>query len=185
MVRTGGDAGVDRKFLVGWSLVVGGIVYAIFWGASVPDVDKPQIVALPLHGLAIALLTIGLVLRQWMAPDRGAVRIVGWVGVIIAVAGLFVAVPLIGLGFLIVGGTAGLTRTSLAGGASLALGAVLLLIAYLLGARYGTEGVPDPEATIAALFLIGWLLTGAGLVMIGLRETRSRAEQPGPQGTKA
>jgi hypothetical protein len=60
------------------------------------------------------------------------------VGVAISIAGLLTVFPLIGLGFLIVGGTAAITRREPIGGTSLALGAAALLIAYGLGARYGT-----------------------------------------------
>jgi hypothetical protein len=156
----------DRR-LGGWALIVGAALFTLFWSTSLFGADLPVVLALAIHGISSALLSLGLVSVQWGVRGRSKVIAAGWVGVVAAVAGVATSLPLFAAGVAVYAVAAGLRDRRWTRATALVVGAIGLVGAFLQGARFGLENAPEPSDTAAfafgvglAMLLIGFLLTG-------------------------
>jgi hypothetical protein len=157
--------------VAGPSLVAGGIAFGLFWGSQLVGLEVRQPVALPIHGLTILLITVGLIGMQLSTSTRRAYRTLSWVAVALAVLGLLTFFPVLGIGLALVGVVV-IVSGGLLEGAALTLGSLTLVGAYLFGSRLGEEEASDPSAPLVALFAFAIVLVVGGLVASGIRQDR-------------
>ncbi len=152
------------------ALILGAISFATLWEAALFELDTAWPLALIIHGISIATIAFGLIRLQRGVLDRSA-RLT-WVGIILAVVGSFASFVLLSVGLALVGVAVCIQRGWRAGPIVVILGSATLLASYLLGARIGTEGAPDPSTAAAASFGIAALLIPLGLILIAIAEAR-------------
>jgi hypothetical protein len=155
----------DRS--VPWSLRIGGLAFGVFWGTPLLGGDMPLAIALGLHGLSIATIAFGLIqLERSAAVGRSLIR---WVGVALTIIGTFAWIVLLPPGLTVVGSSLWIQRGWRVGPAVLIVGSLALFLSYLLGARVGTEGAPDPSLSAALLFGSATILIPLGLVLVAAK----------------
>jgi len=151
-----------------WSLIVGALAFGVVWETSLFDIDIPWLVDLSIHGLSIATIAFGLIqLERSTAPGSSSI---GWVGVTLTVIGTFASFVLLAVGLTLLAVSLWIQPGWRAGPAVLVVGSIALLLSYLLGARVGTEGAPDPSLAAAVLFGSAGFLIPTGLVLIGVKK---------------
>ena len=154
-------------------MMAGGVVFLLFWmGDLLSDqtsvgLDLPWPVALGVHGLAIGLLSVGLIAHARQSDASGPIRLLTWVGVGATVAGLLTVGPLIYVGLGLVGLSAVLGRRASIAGAAFLLGSALYLVAYATGVRLGFEDAPELTGTQQALTVISLVAVATGCALIG------------------
>jgi hypothetical protein len=157
----------------GWSLIVGAIAFAAFWGSALVGLEGPWVVSLGIHALSSLLIAVGLVNVQRATGDAFPLGWLGWAGVAAAVLGLMVLLPLLALGLVLIGLVSCLARRWVGSGVALIVGATVLLVGYLHpDGRIGTEGVPAPRLEIRLVLATALVLTAVGLVLTGYRRLR-------------
>jgi len=169
-------------------MIAGGAAYFLFWGRSIiadmlsDGFEVPWMVALGVHAVAIFGLTIGLMALARQPADSGAIQVLTWVGVGLAVAGLLTVQPLIFVGFGIVG-LAVLDGRAPIAGAALILGSVLGLAAYATGVRSGFEDAPALTGPQEAMVGVSVLAIALGSLLIGVAQFRSAQVRHGGEET--
>jgi hypothetical protein len=149
-----------------WSLIVGALAFGVFWEIALFGTDIPWPVALSIHGLSITTIALGLTLLE-RSPATGSS--IGWIGVALTIVGTFASFVLLALGLTLVAISLVIQPGWRAGPGVLVVGSIALFISYVLGARVGTEGAPDPSVPAAVLFGIAGLLIPFGLVLIAAK----------------
>lgn len=171
MTANGDATLVDR--IGRWSLVIGALAFGIFWETALFEVDTPWPIALSIHGLSIGTIALGLIqLQRSLVVGSSSI---GWVGVALTVVGTFASFVLLALGLTLVAISLWIQPGWRAGPVVLIVGSTALLLSYLLGARVGTEGTPDPSLAAAVLFGGAGFLIPLGLVLIASEEVRARS----------
>ena len=161
------------RTISGTALVVGGLAFGLFWGQSLFDRgERSRLLSLGMHGLSIFLLTFGLIAMQRAATGAPRRRRLGWIGVGLCIAGLWTVLPLLGLGFALLGLSLIGTRHSLVG-SLLSVGAVLFAAAYLFGTHLGDEGAAEPDTGLRIVFAVALVLIAGALALIGFRHAAS------------
>ena len=139
----------------GWSLIVGAIAFAAFWGSALVGLEGPWVVSLGIHGLSSLLIAVGLVNVQLATGGASPLGWLGWAGVAAAVL------------------VSCLARRWVGSGVALIVGATVLLVGYLPpDGRIGTEGVPAPRLEIRLVLATALVLIAVGLVLTGYRRLR-------------
>jgi len=156
----------DRAGL--WSLIIGATTFGIFWERALFEIDIPWPIALSIHGLLIATIAFGLIQLELSTSTRSSST--GWVGIALTVIGTFASFVLVAVGLTLVAISLWIRRGWRAGPAVLVVGSVALLLSYLLGARVGTEGAPDPSLAAAVLFGGAGFLIPTGLLLISAKK---------------
>lgn len=72
----------------GFSLIVGGVAFGLFWGRELINVQPPWLISLGVHGLSIVLISFALINLQRRRTHSGVERNLGWSGVALTLAGL-------------------------------------------------------------------------------------------------
>lgn len=151
-----------------WALVVGALAFGIFWESTLFDIDIPWPIALSIHGLSIATIALGLIhLERSAATGRSPI---GWSGVALVIIGGFASFVLLAVGLSLLAVSLWIKPGWRAAPSLLVAGSIALLLSYLLGARVGTEGAPDPGLVASVLFCAAGFLIPIGLVLIGAQQ---------------
>jgi hypothetical protein len=157
----------------GWSLIVGAIAFAAFWGSTLLGREDPLAVSLGIHALSILLISVGLINVQEASDAASPLNWLGWVGVTATVLGLMMLLPLLAVGLVLVGLVSWLARRWVGSGVALIVGATALLAGYLpRDGRIGTEGAPAPRLEIRLVLATALVLISVGLVLTGYRRLR-------------
>ena len=160
-----------------WALIVGSLAFGIFWESALFDIDIPWLIALSIHGLSIATIAFGLIILERSAATGGSS--IGWSGVALVIIGTFASFVLLAVGLSLVSVSLWIKPGWRAAPSVLVAGSIALVLSYLLGARVGTEGAPDPSLGAAVLFGTAGFLIPLGLVLISAKQAaiaRSRGE---------
>lgn len=150
-----------------WALIVGALAFGIFWEVTLSDLDIPWMAALSIHGLSLATMAFGLI-----QLERSAVTERSWVGrtaVAVTIIGSFASVVLLAAGLSLLAVTLWREPGWRAAPSVLVTGSIALLLSYLLGARVGTEGAPDPSMAAALLFGAAGFLVPIGLILTAIK----------------
>lgn len=164
------DMGNDRLKLGGLALVVGAVMFFVFWIGPATESDFSLIglwqLQLLFHGVQIGLLVTGLLLTMRL-PVEGWVRHLWRIGAALAALGTPISLQVFAFGMLLLGiGTAFTPGFRLA---SLALvpGAWLWLVLFIEGGIIGNESEPPLTVLEQALATSGLTLISFGLLLLG------------------
>ena len=158
----------------GWCLIVGGLLFALFWSKSLVDVEVPWIAALSVHGLSIVLLTIGLITFQLGTERASPLSRLRWASVVVAIVGLWTVLPLFPMGLALLGVILSIRRRWVTG-ALLAGGSAVFLAAYVFGTHIGDESASAARGQLVLVFAVGLVLIAAGLAALGFRRVQENA----------
>ena len=169
-----------RATLGACALILGAVAFLVFWGSDVSWDDKLLGVAaawwirLAVHGIAIVLITLGLILRYWMTPAGDSATRYERIAAGASVAGLLTALPLFFVGIALLGVATIVARGLLAVGLALLLGAVLFAVTYGSGVRLGFEDGPPLSQIDKVLATSSITLLTIGICALGVVSLQQR-----------
>ncbi len=165
---------MEKYRVGGLSLVVGAVAFLFFWGSAPTSINDaiPWPASLAVHGVSLVLLSIGLILVALQVREPVLGSRVARAGAAVAVVGLLTVFPLIPLGIGIFAVGLVLAGRDRIGAAVATTGSAVLLATVVLGARVGMEDAPELSVGLRVAFQVGVLLIAAGLVIVGLGESR-------------
>ena len=168
----------DRVRLTGVALILGSLMFFVFWIFSATEAEQSLIEPWPLqlafHGAQIITLITGLVLVSRL-PLTGWIRHVWRVGALAAAIGTPLGLPLFAGGVLSMGVSAAFVPGMRVVGAAMVPGAALWLLLFSQGAMMGNEDSPPLTEPEQALAVAGLVLIVTGLIVLGGVVFRSRA----------
>lgn len=156
-----------------WLLIIGAMLFSVFWQLALFEVEGPWAITLGLHGLSSLAVAVGLILHQRLPETR--VSLLSLIGVLLTVVGTLASFVVLALGLTLIAISLWIDVGSRVPPVMLIAGSVVLAVSYVLGARVGTEGVPDPSIPAAVLFGTATLLIPIGLILTAI-ETGYRSK---------
>ena len=173
-----------RATLGACALILGALAFLVFWGSDVAWDDKllgtavPWWIRLAVHGIAIMLITPGLIMRYWMTPTSDSATRYERIAAGLSIAGLLTVLPLFFVGVALLGVVTIVARGLLAVGLALLLGATLFAITYGSGVRLGFEDGPplsqiDKILAASSITLVTIGLSSLGVVWLQQRNANA------------
>ena len=169
-----------RATLGACALILGALAFLVFWGSDVAWDDKllgaavPWWIRLAVHGIAIVLMTSGLIMRNWIAPTSDAATRYERIAAGVSIAGLLTVLPLFFVGIALLGVVTIVARGLFAAGLALLLGATLFAVTYGSGVRLGFEDGPPLSQIDKVLAASSITLVTIGLCALGVVWLRQR-----------
>lgn len=176
-----------RATLSACVLILGALAFLVFWGSDVAWDDKllgvaaPWWIRLAVHGIAIVLMTSGLIMGNWIAPASDSATRYERIAAGVSIAGLLTVLPLFFVGIALLGVVTIVARRLLAVGLALLLGATLFAVTYGSGVRLGFEDGPplsqvDKVLAASSITLVTIGLCALGVVWLQLRKANSTSD---------